>query len=121
MTMTKPKTLPRIQTLPGSLSLHTYRKHLSQPSQSDSPDQAGTGGRKLKRKYGALNLNQIPTNPPTRAPWPPLSASSAASSPPPLSPSYSMSAMSQFSEIEREREREALERFVCMFSLINEA
>lgn len=112
--MTKTKTIPRIQTLPGSLSLHTYRKHLLQP---DSPDRAAPGDKKLKRKYGVLNLNQIPTHPPARAPWSPLSASSVASSPPPLSPSYSLSAVSQFSEIDREKEREPLERFVCRYSL----
>lgn len=100
---TKPKSIPRIQPQPGTLSLHTYRQHLSQSDSPPTPSLDMSGTKKLKRKHGALNLNQTPTHP---------LSSSAASSPPPLSPSYSPSAVSQRSE----REAEGLEWFMCMFS-----
>lgn len=101
-------TIPHSQTT-GALSLHDYRRNLNQ---TPSPDEIGNL-KKLKRKHGALNLNQ--TQPDIRAPgwaWDPVSASSAASSPPPLSPSYSMSAMSMLSserDLGRELEGEGFE------------
>ncbi|KAJ9203143.1 hypothetical protein DTO164E3_2614 [Paecilomyces variotii] len=73
----------------GSLSLHEYRKNLSQQDNTAIPDTSK--GRTLKRKAGVLNLNQ------TRA-WTDFSLSSspispissAPSSPPPLSFSQSL-------------------------------
>ncbi|KAJ9223673.1 hypothetical protein DTO169C6_4025 [Paecilomyces variotii] len=73
----------------GSLSLHEYRKNLSQQDNTAIPDTSR--GRTLKRKAGVLNLNQ------TRA-WTDFSLSSspispissAPSSPPPLSFSQSL-------------------------------
>ena len=60
----------------------------------------GPGGKKLKRKNGASNLNQTPA-----------SSVSVTSSPPPLSPSYSMSVMSQCSEQDPDREG-----LLCMYT-----
>ncbi|RJE24179.1 hypothetical protein PHISCL_03498 [Aspergillus sclerotialis] len=103
-------TIPHFPTqTAGSLSLHEYRKNLSQ---TPSPDHTGSL-KKLKRKNGALNLNQ--TQPQIRTPgwtWDPASTSSATSSPPPLSPSYSLSAMSLLSsekDFGREMEGEGFE------------
>ncbi|PYH70658.1 oxidoreductase, short-chain dehydrogenase/reductase family [Aspergillus vadensis CBS 113365] len=75
---------------PGTLSLHHYRKQLSDGDAFafDSPE-----GHILKRKNAAIHLNQTPMYPHHSAH--PFSVSSAASSPPPLSPSYSPSAMSE--------------------------
>ena len=74
----------------GTLSLHHYRKTLG--SETDSCVVLGVHGRKklLRRKNGASNL-QTPSV-------------SATSSPPPLSPSYSMtmSVTSQPSEVDQD-------------------
>ena len=82
-----------------SLSLRNYRSksffHGYHGLVTDGP-----GGKKLKRKNGASNLNQQPA-----------SSVSATSSPPPLSPSYSMSVMSQRSEQDPDREG-----FLCMYT-----
>ncbi|GKZ49721.1 hypothetical protein AbraIFM66951_002426 [Aspergillus brasiliensis] len=75
---------------PGTLSLHHYRRQLSD---SDSFVLDSQEGKILKRKNAALHLNQTPMYPHHSAH--PFSVSSAASSPPPLSPSYSPSAMSE--------------------------
>lgn len=75
---------------PGTLSLHHYRKQLSD---GDSFVFESQEGHILKRKNAALHLNQTPMYPHHSAH--PFSVSSAASSPPPLSPSYSPSAMSE--------------------------
>ena len=72
-----------IRSITGSLSLHDYRKLLS----ADPVDHAGG---KLKRKTAALHLNRPSALPP--------SSVSVASTPPPLSPSYSHSIISQRSE-----------------------
>ncbi|KAL4875034.1 hypothetical protein BJY04DRAFT_202740 [Aspergillus karnatakaensis] len=81
---------------PGALSLHNYRKSLSQAK--DLFD--GQEGKTLRRKNAASNLNQT-----TQAQmgtsyynayYHPFAASSTTSSPPPpLSPSYSPSALSE--------------------------
>ncbi|KAL5337879.1 hypothetical protein BJX70DRAFT_219360 [Aspergillus crustosus] len=90
---------------PGALSLHNYRKSLSQARDLFDGQEAKT----LRRKNAASNLNQT-----TAAPAPatatkaqmgttfynayyhPFAASSTTSSPPPpLSPSYSPSALSE--------------------------
>ncbi|KGO73333.1 hypothetical protein PITC_086210 [Penicillium italicum] len=77
----------------GALSLHDYHKFLSKSADriSDPVDHAG---RKLKRKTAALHLNR-PS--PLTISYP-VSISSVASSPPPLSPSYSHSIVSHWSE-----------------------
>ena len=82
-----------------SLSLRNYRsKSLFHGYHGLVTD--GRRGKKLKRKNGASNLNQTPA-----------SSVSATSSPPPLSPSYSMSVMSQRSEQDLDREG-----FLCMYT-----
>ncbi|OJJ40255.1 hypothetical protein ASPWEDRAFT_22452 [Aspergillus wentii DTO 134E9] len=78
----------------GSLSLHDYRKCLSQDDESIFYH----GGKTLKRKNGAVNLQQDQTS----SCLYPVSVSSSISNPPPLSPSYSLSVMSQRSEQELE-------------------
>ncbi|RAL07415.1 oxidoreductase, short-chain dehydrogenase/reductase family [Aspergillus homomorphus CBS 101889] len=72
----------------GNLSLHNYRKLLS----DNDPLVDGQDGKSLRRKNAALHLNQAQVDSDT--PITPFSMSSPASSPPPLSPSYSPSAMS---------------------------
>ncbi|KAL2869837.1 oxidoreductase, short-chain dehydrogenase/reductase family [Aspergillus lucknowensis] len=81
---------------PGVLSLHKYRKSLSQ--RRDALD--GQEGKTLRRKNAAANLNQTtPAQMGTlcqNAYCHPLATSSTTSSPPPpLSPSYSPSALSE--------------------------
>ncbi|PYH46897.1 putative autophagy regulatory protein Atg2 [Aspergillus saccharolyticus JOP 1030-1] len=72
----------------GNLSLHNYRKLLS----DSDPFIDGQDGKLLRRKDAALHLNQNqPGSDPAIFPCP---MSSPASSPPPLSPSYSPSARS---------------------------
>ncbi|GAD92975.1 conserved hypothetical protein [Paecilomyces variotii No. 5] len=71
---------------PGSLSLHEYRKNLSQPDTTVSPDIRR--GRTLKRKAGTLNLSQTRTFTDFSLSSSPVS--SAPSSPPPLSFSQSL-------------------------------
>lgn len=103
LSLTSDITIPTIPTMgkpKRSLSLRNYR------SKSFFPDKEclvsdGHGGKKLKRKNGASNLNQTPA-----------SSVSATSSPPPLSPSYSMSVMSQRSE----QDPDGREGFLCMFT-----
>jgi hypothetical protein len=77
----------------GHLSLHDYRKYLSQPDDTVIPDVLR--GRTLKRKTGAMNLSQAPG---CRDLSLSLSSyvSSAPSSPPPLS--FSQSAISYRSD-----------------------
>ncbi|KAJ5567681.1 hypothetical protein N7535_006987 [Penicillium sp. DV-2018c] len=77
----------------GALSLHDYRKFLSK-SADRVGDHADHASRKLKRKTAGLHLNRQPALSISY----PVSISSAASSPPPLSPSYSHSIISQRSE-----------------------
>lgn len=82
--------------LTGSLSLHDYRKHLAQAAEC-ADDPVDRSEKTLKRKTATSNLNRPPalSNVPSYA----VSiSSSAASSPPPLSPSYSQSIISQRSE-----------------------
>ncbi|PYH94747.1 hypothetical protein BO71DRAFT_224858 [Aspergillus ellipticus CBS 707.79] len=76
-------------TYPGTLSLHNYRKQLSD---GDSFILESQEGKSLRRKNAALHLNQAPPMYPHHAVHP-FSVSSVASSPPPLS--YSPSAMSE--------------------------
>lgn len=76
----------------GALSLHQYRKFLSN-STDRIDDPVDHAGKKLKRKPAALHLYR----PPALDISYPVSVSSA-SSPPPLSPSYSHSIISQRSE-----------------------
>lgn len=92
------------KSCPGNLSLHEYRKHLSQPA-SPSPGADAMAGRRVRRKNGAANLTQQPTSASASASaGSSVSVSSAtsglSSTPPPLSPSYSPSAMSLASETE---------------------
>lgn len=83
----------------GSLSLHDYRKYLSQSAECID-DPVDRSEKTLKRKTAKSNLNRPP----------PLSSfhscvasvSSATSSPPPLSPSCSHSVISHQSEPESE-------------------
>ncbi|KAJ5597440.1 hypothetical protein N7537_007524 [Penicillium hordei] len=77
----------------GALSLHDYHKFLSK-SADRITDPVDHAGRKLKRKTAALHLNR-PS--PLTISYP-VSISSVASSPPPLSPSYSHSIISHWSE-----------------------
>ncbi|PKY06724.1 hypothetical protein P168DRAFT_340032 [Aspergillus campestris IBT 28561] len=81
----------------GNLSLHHYRKYLSDGLQSN-PFIDNHDSKRVKRKNAAVNLNQNPMMMYYQPPRPSmslLSGSSAASSPPPLSPSYSPSAISE--------------------------
>lgn len=89
---------PRSFGLTGSLSLHDYRKHLAQAAEciDDPVDRAE---KPLKRKTGTSNLNRPPALSAIQSCAVSVS-SSAASSPPPLSPSYSHSVISQRSEQE---------------------
>lgn len=77
----------------GALSIHDYHKFLSK-SADRIGDPVDHTGRKLKRKTAALHLNRPSALPISY----PVSVSSVASSPPPLSPSYSHSIVSQWSE-----------------------
>ncbi|EAW06947.1 oxidoreductase, short-chain dehydrogenase/reductase family [Aspergillus clavatus NRRL 1] len=100
---------------PGALSLHHYRKHLSQ---DDGFIALNRNERQiLRRKNAAHNLNQsqMSLTPPLCS----FSVSSAASSPPPLSPSYSPSAVSQRSEYAPGRLDDYLFPFPSKFSGIN--
>ncbi|KAJ6126626.1 hypothetical protein N7523_002238 [Penicillium sp. IBT 18751x] len=81
----------------GSLSLHDYRKYLSQESIDDPVDRSD---KTLKRKTATTNLHRPLPN--SARPSCAVSVSSVASSPPPLSPSYSHSIISQRSELEPE-------------------
>jgi hypothetical protein len=80
---------------PGALTLHNYRKSLSQAR--DLFD--GQEGKTLRRKNAASNLNRTTAQMGTsyyNAYYHPFSTSSTTSSPPPpLSPSYSPSALSE--------------------------
>lgn len=89
---------PRLKSgITGSLSLHDYRKYLSQEGIDDPVDRSEKG---LKRKTATSNLNR--PLPLSAVPSCAVSVSSAASSPPPLSPSCSHSIISQRSEQELE-------------------
>lgn len=94
--------------LAGNLSLHHYRKYLSDGLQSN-PFIDNHDAKRVKRKNAAVNLNQNPMMmmyyQPPRPTISLLSGSSAASSPPPLSPSYSPSAISE--------QPESLDGFAC--------
>lgn len=81
----------------GSLSLHDYRKYLAQSTEFID-DPVDRSERTLKRKLAKSNLNRPPplSGFSSRA----VSVSSAASSPPPLSPSCSQSVLSHCSEQE---------------------
>ncbi|KAL3475425.1 hypothetical protein BJX99DRAFT_259371 [Aspergillus californicus] len=84
----------------GLLSLHNYRKSLSH-AHSDAVD--GQEGKTLRRKNAASNLNQTTTAPSQMGTFyqnpnvyhPFAESSATSSSPPPLSPSYSPSALSE--------------------------
>ena len=87
---------PRLTGLTGALSLHDYRKHLSQSAESVD-DPVDRSEKKLKRKTATSNLNR--SLPLSKIALDTASvASSVASSPPPLSPSCSQSFVSQRSE-----------------------
>ncbi|KAJ5125251.1 hypothetical protein N7448_004578 [Penicillium atrosanguineum] len=89
---------PRLKSgITGSLSLHDYRKYLSQEYVADPVDRSD---KTLKRKTATVNLNRPPAI--SALPSCAVSVSSVASSPPPLSPSYSHSILSQRSEQEPE-------------------
>ncbi|OOQ86984.1 hypothetical protein PEBR_18865 [Penicillium brasilianum] len=83
----------------GALSLHDYRKYLSR-SADCVDDPVDRSEKTLKRKTATFNLNRPP--PLTSLSSCAISVSSAASSPPPLSPSYSHSIISYQSEQEPE-------------------
>ncbi|KAG2418015.1 hypothetical protein HFD88_001115 [Aspergillus terreus] len=74
---------------PGVLSLHHYRRYLSDSPPADSDEM-----KKLRRKNAAFNLNQYQAHM-SQPHQSPFAASSVASSPPPLSPSHSPSAWSE--------------------------
>ncbi|KAF4218198.1 hypothetical protein CNMCM6805_004360 [Aspergillus fumigatiaffinis] len=75
---------------PGALSLHHYRRFLSQDDGFIALNR--DGGKTLRRKNAALDLNKSQTS--LTPPLCSFSVSSAASSPPPLSPSYTPSPVS---------------------------
>lgn len=77
--------------IPGNRSLHEYRQYLSI---CDSATIDRSDSKKLRRKNAALNLNQSQWSLDNNYDYP-FSVSSVASSPPPLSPSYSPSALSE--------------------------
>ncbi|KAJ5744200.1 hypothetical protein N7533_009070 [Penicillium manginii] len=83
----------------GALSLHDYRKYLSQ-SAEPVDDLVDRSEKTLRRKTANSNLNcpTVLTSLPSSA----VSVCSVASTPPPLSPSYSHSVISQRSEQEPE-------------------
>lgn len=83
----------------GALSLHDYRKYLSQ-SAEPVDDLVDRSEKTLKRKTANSNLNCPPAL--TSLPSSAVSVCSVASTPPPLSPSYSHSVISQRSEQEPE-------------------
>ncbi|KAJ5579340.1 hypothetical protein N7450_008207 [Penicillium hetheringtonii] len=83
----------------GALSLHEYRKYLSQSAECVG-DPVDRSEKTLKRKIATSNLNR-PTAL-TSLPSSAVSVCSVASTPPPLSPSYSHSVISQRSEQEPE-------------------
>lgn len=85
---------------PGALSLHNYRKYLAHGGSSTSVD--GHDFKRLRRKNAALNLNQPSEHPHSVSPF----SISSASSPPPLSPSSSPSAVSEMGA-------ESLRGFLC--------
>ncbi|KAF3389530.1 hypothetical protein F1880_004451 [Penicillium rolfsii] len=84
----------------GALSLHDYRKYLSQSAECVD-DPIDRSEKTLKRKTATSNLNQ-PAPLTTSLACCAISVSSAASSTPPLSPSYSHSIISYQSEQEPE-------------------
>ncbi|KAL4913787.1 hypothetical protein BDW62DRAFT_158046 [Aspergillus aurantiobrunneus] len=94
---------------PGALSLRNYHKSISHTTNAID----GQEGKTLRRKNAASNLNQTTAQMGTvcqDAYYHPFSASSAtSSSPPPLSPSYSPSALS-------EQLPEALDGYGCSLS-----
>ncbi|KAL5042584.1 hypothetical protein BDW71DRAFT_144255 [Aspergillus fruticulosus] len=85
-----------IEPVAGVLSLHNYRKSLfSDPSLVDCQE-----GRRLRRKNAASNLNRATTAPmgtlfQDASCHPFCTPSTTSSPPPPLSPSYSPSALSE--------------------------
>ncbi|KAJ5174303.1 uncharacterized protein N7482_000180 [Penicillium canariense] len=83
----------------GALSLHDYRKYLSQSAECVN-DPVDRSEKTLKRKTATLNLNR--PSPLMSLSSCAVSVSSTASSPPPLSPSYSHSIISYQSEQEPE-------------------
>jgi hypothetical protein len=84
----------------GALSLHDYRKYLSQSAECVD-DPVDRSEKTLKRKTATSNLNR-PAPLTTSLSSCAISVSSAASSTPPLSPSYSHSIISYQSEQEPE-------------------
>ncbi|RHZ65831.1 uncharacterized protein CDV56_107653 [Aspergillus thermomutatus] len=99
---------------PGALSLHHYRRFLSQDDGFIALNR--NGGKTLRRKNAALDLNKSQTS--LTPPLCSFSVSSAASSPPPLSPSYSPSPVSHRGENEAGLD-ESLFSFPSGFSDIN--
>lgn len=93
---------PRSFGLTGSLSLHDYRKHLAQAAECVD-DPVDRSEKQLKRKTATSNLNRPPALSSTIQSCA-VSVSSSTSSPPPLSPSYSHSVISQRSEQEEPAE-----------------
>ncbi|KAJ5659816.1 hypothetical protein N7507_006267 [Penicillium longicatenatum] len=81
--------------LTGTLSLHDYRKQLAQAAECID-DPVDRSEKTLRRKTGTSNLNRPPEN--TTVPYAVSTASSVASTPPPLSPSCSHSVLSVRSE-----------------------
>lgn len=81
--------------LTGTLSLHDYRKQLAQAAECID-DPVDRSEKTLRRKTGTSNLNRPPEI--TTVPYAVSTASSVASTPPPLSPSCSHSIVSARSE-----------------------
>jgi hypothetical protein len=86
----------------GTRSLHDYRQYMSS---YDSATVERPDSKTLRRKNAALNLNQSQMSLDNIFDYP-FSASSVASSPPPLSPSHSPCALSEHPE--------SLDGFLCM-------
>ncbi|KAJ6090213.1 hypothetical protein N7486_009028 [Penicillium sp. IBT 16267x] len=83
--------------LTGTLSLHDYRKQLAQAVECiDDPVDRYRSAKTLRRKTGTSNLNRPPEI--VTVPYAVSTASSVASTPPPLSPSCSHSIASTRSE-----------------------
>lgn len=102
----------------GALSLHDYRKYLSQSAEC-VVDPVDRSEKTLKRKTATSNLNRPTTL--TSLPSSAISVCSVASTPPPLSPSYSHSVISQRSEQEPEVSEPATGMLPSNFNFMQEA
>ncbi|KAF7715823.1 Uncharacterized protein PECH_005993 [Penicillium ucsense] len=86
----------------GMLSLHDYRKFLSQSAECVNDPVDPRVDKTLKRKNATSNLHLLPQPHRRSLSFSAISTSSRASSPPPLSPSYSHSIISYQSDFDYE-------------------